>query len=175
MKKVILFTAIFGLFVISACTGKQLSENGRTNENSLENGQKVQVQNVNSEMINVPSNSSLTNQNQRPIVEGPMMPNAKPVEVQRPYNSTMTTTMDKKGNFIETRKFTDDPQISKVERMQQLKKAKLYLKNGKVVELPFEKVGNIFVDGSPAQLLDLAGIKPPPTPVPPADAPTKKQ
>jgi hypothetical protein len=165
MKKVTLFTAIFSLFFINACTGKQLSENGRANENSLENGQKVQIQNMNADMVNAPSNSNLTNQNQRPIVNGPMMPNAKPVDVPRPYNSTMSTSMDKQGKFVETRKFKDDPQISKVERMQQLKKVKLYLRSGKVIDLPFDKVGNIFVDGSPAELLQLAGIKPPSTPV----------
>jgi hypothetical protein len=178
MKKVIFFAAIFSLFFINACTGKQLANEGRTNENSnsLENGEKIPVQNLDPNMINAPSNSNLTNQNQRPIVNGPMMPNAKASEVARPYNSAMSTSMDKQGKFVETRTFKDDPQILKVERKQELKKVKLYLKSGKVVDLPYDKVGNIFVDGSPADLLQLAGIKPPATPAPPTtDAPTKKR
>ena len=69
--------------------------------------------------------------------------------------------MDKQNQFLETRLFRSDPLIQKVERLQQIKKVKVYLKSGKVVEVPFEQGSMLFTSGSPQDILNAAGIKPP--------------
>lgn len=178
MKKVILFTAILSLVILNACGGKQLAGDGQTNENSnsLVDGQKIQVQNIDPNTVNMPGNSNMNVPNGRVITNGPADPNfkGKPMEMPAAYNSTMSTTMNKDGKFLETRAFKDDPQILKLERMQELKTFKLYLKNGKVIELPYEKAENLFLQGSPSDLLLAAGIKPAATP-PVSRNPAKEQ
>lgn len=178
MKNVILFIAILSLIIINACGGKQLSEDGRTNENanSIENGQRIEAQNVNPDMLNAPSNSNIGPQHSRSIVNSPGDPNfkAKPLEVPAAYDSTVVTTMDKQNKFLETRTFKKDSQVLKVERKQELKKFTLYLKNGKVIDLPYDKAESQFLHASPADLMVLGGVKPPPTPAT-AVPPSKKQ
>jgi len=88
-----------------------------------------------------------------PIPEGPRVPASE--------NSEMSTTMDKAGNFVETRYFKKDPMLVKVKRTW-LAPGKstlvITLKNGKEVTAPGDSIPNLAVAPIPA-LLALAGIK----------------
>jgi hypothetical protein len=173
MKKVILSVAIFSLFILNACGGKELADNGTANANV--NSPNAPIKSVNGNEANVTSNENVNVPGRRQLVESNLDPNVKPkpVEVAVAFDSTMSTTMDKQGKFVETRTFKNNPQISKIERRVESKQVKLYLKSGKTVDLPYDQVGNLFINGSPESLLQLAGIKPPPTPSR-EDAPKKQ-
>jgi len=63
-----------------------------------------------------------------------------------PDNSEYQTTMDKTGAAIETRTFHDNPYITKVTRTWKGvndKSIAIYLKSGKVVNLPGDKLPEI--------------------------------
>lgn len=88
-----------------------------------------------------------------PIPEGPRVPASE--------NSEMSTTMDKAGNFVETRYFKADPMLVKVKRTW-LGPGKstmiITLKNGKVVTAAGDSIPNLAIAPIPT-LLALAGIK----------------
>jgi hypothetical protein len=92
--------------------------------------------------------------------------NQSPIQRTAPDNSTVFVTMDKSGNPIETRTFTNHQVLIKVERISIGKdvKYKVYLKNGKVVEAPVDKMEN-FTALHPNNILAAIGL-PPPTPRP---------
>lgn len=76
-----------------------------------------------------------------------------------PDNSTFNATMDAKGTPIEIRTFNKDPYIIKVERIftTPKKTMKIYLKSGRVVEVPEEKLPN-FAAATPGDILVAAGV-----------------
>lgn len=78
-----------------------------------------------------------------------------------PDNSLVNTTQRSDGSFAETRTFKDHPELSKVERVTNGAKVtvKVYLKNGKVIEVPKEKLQE-FQILAPGNILLAAGIKP---------------
>ncbi len=175
MKKVFFITAIFSFLLMNACGGKQISEETRTNENT--NGRMIEVQVPNPFDPNAPSNSNTNAPNSRDLVNTAVADptsKAKPLEIPGTYDSLVSTTMTKQGKFLETRTFKNDSQVLKVERLQELKEFKLYLKNGKVIPIPYEQAENLYLHASPRDLLEAAGIKPPPPPKSDA-APAKKQ
>lgn len=88
-----------------------------------------------------------------PIPEGQRVPASE--------NSEIATTMDKAGNFVETRYFKTDPMLVKVQRTwlgPNKSTLKIWLKNGKEVTASGDSIPNLA--GAPvASLLALAGIK----------------
>ncbi len=77
----------------------------------------------------------------------PIDPNARRVLTAAPDNSEISTEMNKQGQPIETRTFKDHPSLVKVVRTYvtlENPQVKVYLKNGKVLDLPKGKIDNIF-------------------------------
>ena len=80
------------------------------------------------------------------VVNAPPMTNAKPMTYPAPDNSDYQTTMDKTGSAIEIRTFHDNKYITKVTRTWKGvndKSIQIYLKNGKVVNVPGDKLPEI--------------------------------
>jgi len=70
---------------------------------------------------------------------------AKPLVNTAPDNSEISSTMNNQGIPIEIRTFKNNPMLAKVEKVfTDLKnpQIKVYLKNGKVVDLPSGKISN---------------------------------
>lgn len=167
MKKFILFTAFINLIFLCACSNAPVEPANTANVNASNSNAEV-AQEVNANLVPM---KSLKNINVNANQLNPQVPtNAnKNVKMQlnsapAPFDSTVMTTMNKENKFLEVREFKKDPIILKVERLQELKKIKLYLKSGKVVELPYDRGSVVFINGSPSDLLNAAGIKPPATP-----------
>lgn len=96
-------------------------------------------------------------------------------EKPAPDDSTFMAEMNGKGQPVETRTFRSHPIIKKVEKITMSPRDyvfKIYLKNGKVVESKNEKLKDFRVI-APENILDAAGIKPPPPPPPDPNAPNK--
>lgn len=70
---------------------------------------------------------------------------AIPLTTAAPDNSEISGTMNSQGVPIETRTFKNNPLLSKVEKIYtdaNNPNTKVYLKNGKVINLPPGKIGN---------------------------------
>ncbi|MEZ5428538.1 MAG: hypothetical protein R2747_19995 [Pyrinomonadaceae bacterium] len=93
-----------------------------------------------------------------------------------PDQSEFSTTMNKKGEVLETRTFKDHPQILKIERKTAGKEnsLKVYLKNGKVYDLSEEKVPNFRV-AAPQNILIAIGVTPKPEAKPKPEGETEKK
>lgn len=78
-----------------------------------------------------------------------------------PDDSVFTVSMNKDGVPIETRTFNSHPILAKVEKQFLGKeiKYKVYLRNGKVLEGPADKLENYRVMG-PGNILEAVGIDP---------------
>ncbi len=97
--------------------------------------------------------------------------NARPA----PDNSTFTSYLTDVGHEIRT--FKNHPQLLKVEKRTEssgTQTLKIFLRNGKVVDLPGEKIP-VLSTASAATIADVAGIPPPPRRQPaPGTSETKK-
>jgi hypothetical protein len=85
-------------------------------------------------------------------------PGAKNYEQQAPEDSTYTSSLG--TTALEVRTFKKHPQIARVEKTIDGKNqtVKVFLKNGKVIDIEPEKLPNIATVGS-AAILDAAGLK----------------
>ena len=92
-------------------------------------------------------------------VPDPGLPSAVPTR-PAPDNSEFSAVLTDVGR--ETRTFKDHPQLLKVEKLIEVKKQtiKIYLRNGKVIQLPGEKVP-ILATAPAADILRAAGIQTP--------------
>ena len=98
------------------------------------------------------------------------MKNARPA----PDNSTFTSFLTDAGYEIRT--FKNHPQLLKVEKKitpDGKQAVKVFLRDGKVVELPGQKIP-VLATIPAAQILEAAGIRPPAPPAPAGPPPTKK-
>jgi hypothetical protein len=170
MKKFILLTAFINLIFFSACSSEtsgtkplNTSNINTASVNAANNGAVVDTVNANLPPANSNVDSNIQQAN-RKIVNAPANykePGAIPVAgAPAPYNSTINSTMNKQNEFLEIREFKGDPMLLRMERTQQSKKIRLFLKNGKVVNLPYEK-NDLFLAASPNEILTAAGITPP--------------
>lgn len=96
--------------------------------------------------------------------------NAKPLRREAPDNSEYWSTLTDVAT--ETRAFRAHPEIAKAERISDGKTTtvKVYLKNGKVVQVPGDRVRD-FPRESVNTFAAIAGVKPVATPTPPPVAP----
>lgn len=100
----------------------------------------------------------------RRIVDTPAMgPIPPPPVVPAPENSTMSSTMNKSGQFVETRTFKSDPQLLKVERTWQSPQKstiKYWLRNGRTLSAPGDRIKDLATVSS-NDLLANAGVSRP--------------
>jgi hypothetical protein len=163
MKKYILLTAFINLIFLNACSGDAVVSNSENVNAQNANANTVVVQEINTNMIPMKGlrNANIDANQINPVMQANGNKNVKIMsnEAPAPYDSTVSTTMSKDGKFLETRTFRKDPLIQKVERIQEEKKVKVYLKNGKVVEVPYDKGSTLFPGGAPQDILTAAGVK----------------
>lgn len=86
----------------------------------------------------------------------------KSTAVGAPDDSEFTMQLTDVG--LETRTFKNHPQLIKVEKTITTKEqiVKVYLKDGRVIRIPTEKVSSMRMD-APATFLNAAGVKPAPS------------
>ena len=87
----------------------------------------------------------------------------EPTRVPAAGNSEIATTMDKHGNFVETRYFKGNQAIEKVERTwlgPTSKSLKITLKGGKVLTVSDNEISD-FANTSVTAFLEMVGIKQP--------------
>ncbi len=171
MKKFILLTVFINLIIFTACSSETSgtkpanTANANTaNVNAANNGVVVDMDNANLPSANTNADFNIQQAVNRKVVNAPANykePGAvKPAGVAAPYNSTIVSTMSKQNEFLEIREFQGDPLLLRAERTQENKKIKLFLKNGKVIEMPYDK-NALFLGASPNELLSAAGVQPP--------------
>lgn len=91
----------------------------------------------------------------------------EPKKDELPYGSrnapddSVISSGSRGADFLETRTFKNHPTLDKVEKIMDGKtdKYKVYLKNGKVVDAPADKMSN-FAAMSPVSILEAVGISP---------------
>ncbi len=92
---------------------------------------------------------------------------AIPLTTAAPDNSEISGTMNDRGVPIETRTFKDNPLLAKVEKIYTKANnpnIKVYLKNGKVINLPPGKISNPST-ASANEILAAVGAIPKPAPI----------
>jgi PBP1b-binding outer membrane lipoprotein LpoB len=186
MKYFILITAI--LIIFSGCSST-------TETNATTNGANPSAPNSNQANSN---SSAATNsnppgmqpyngvQNLNPNAFNATNDNLKVIRVEpkkdeMPYGSRLApddsiiTSGSRGKDFLETRTFKSDPTIAKVEKIMDGKttKYKVYLKNGKVVDAPADKMTE-FAAMAPANILDAIGMLPKPQTNPQPNSEPKK-
>lgn len=123
--------------------------NTGTNTNNAVNNSSANTQNTNiPAMFDVQSNKA--GRQVKSGVPGKDMPEMKEAEnnkqtIPAPENSVVSNEMNKQGNPVQTRKFNGNPAIDKLEVItlgEKQTKQLLYLKNGKVLEIPNGAVEN---------------------------------
>lgn len=139
------------------------------NVNSSEMQPYGGMQNVNANNINA-SNS--------PIVFTPKQSQKDqlPVGARIAPDGSVINSGSRGKDFYEARTFNNHPVLAKVEKIMDGKttKYKIYLKNGKVLDAPAEKMGN-FESVSPENLLEIVGMSPKTSLNQPADSEQKKE
>ena len=174
MKKIsiLLFLASFAAF--AACSsGTETATNSANNSAMPVN--RIETKNV-SVQVTVPLDRN-GNVNLAAVVK-PNKEGVGTMGASRPAPDNSEIFTELKEEPIETRIFKNHPQLIKVVKsgIPPKQTIKVYLKNGKVVSLPGEKIPNLGVEPA-ADILQAAGVQPPPPPAAPGDTrgTTKKQ
>ena len=129
-------------------------------------------QNANTEQAVVPKNVNTGENAAIPGITGPPDNSNVPAKVEKydvskaveakpaPEDSTFSTRLTDVA--VETRTFKKHPVLAKVERITDAKSRtiKVYLRSGKIIEIPGDKIGNLGVASS-AQIMTAAGIEQP--------------
>lgn len=107
------------------------------------NAQPANANNVNSPKLDLEGNVKVNKIAEENKNAPPPFPNPKPLVYPAPDNSEITSSMNDKGQMLETRTFKNNPTLAKVERLYvELDKPVItaYLKNGKKVDLTAVKM-----------------------------------
>ena len=180
------FLIIAVLFVSSACSSNPNqspnSSNAAPINSSAANANSMAATNSNPPAVQ-PYNGA---QNLNPNAFNATNDNLKVMPVQKkegelPYGSrnapddSVISTASRGKDFVETRTFKNHAVLSKVEKIMDgsTTKFKVYLKNGKVLDAPAEKMTN-YASMAPESILIAAGIEPKPPANPPTVQPEKK-
>ena len=124
------------------------------NENSSQMQPYGGMQNVNASNFNAP-NSTIV------VTPKPAQKDQLPVGARVAGDGSIINSGSRGKDFYEARTFNNHPVLAKVEKIMDGKttKYKVYLKNGKVLDAPAEKMGN-FESVSPENLLEIVGMSP---------------
>ncbi len=158
MRSAVTLLSLVGMACFAVSCGGSV-EQAQVNSNSA----NVMVVNanvpaaVNDANLSVVNGAPLRADNSDVTVSSPV---ARPAVQTAPEDSEFTIQLTDVG--IETRTFKNHPQLAKVEKRIEPGKEviKIYLKNGKVVEVPGDKLGPIKTETS-SNILAAAGVKPP--------------
>jgi hypothetical protein len=125
-----------------------------TNVNSSEMQPYSGMQNANPNTFNAP-NSNITITPKQPQKD------QSPVGARIAPDGSVINSGSRGKDFYEVRTFNNHPVLTKVEKIMDgtTTKYKIYLKNGKVLDAPAEKMGN-FESVTPENLLEIVGISP---------------
>jgi len=131
---------------------------------SATNQPNVNVASANDKIIIQNSSISMDNIRNKKDKKGagagdtPIAPNVTRAVVAAPDNSEITNTMNAKGLPLEIRQFKNHPVLVKIERTDlNNRDVKVYLKNGKVVNLP-ENLASSFTTAAASEVLKAIGI-----------------
>ncbi|MFN6963252.1 MAG: hypothetical protein ACK4S4_05735 [Pyrinomonadaceae bacterium] len=154
--------------------------------NSSNASNQAAIQTIDTSNVQVQTPTEMQNSNAANPLRSAQNPTlldqpAKPPTYPAPDNSEYSPTMNKDGLPVETRTFKSHPQIVKAVRSwlnTKDKKVEIFLKNGKVVNVPAEKLEN-FNSLPVTAFEEAAGIKAAPQsggrPAEPGKTETKKQ
>jgi hypothetical protein len=169
MKGIIKIVIIAGVSIsINACSGsssESVLNSPATNANTTNSANNAAASNTNAGFIPYPgtenTNGVPANVNAKVVSIDPQQ--LKPTNAAMPAadNSEIVMALNEKG-AVETRTFKSNPVLAKIEKTTEGRNVglKVYLKNGKVIPLPPEKIKNFTVD-SAEQILQAAGIQTP--------------
>jgi hypothetical protein len=164
MRSAVTLLSLVGITCFGASCGGSV-EQAQANSNSA----NVLVVNanvpaaVNDANLSAVNGAPLSVGNNNVTVSSPV---ARPAVQTAPEDSEFTIQLTDVG--IETRTFKNHPQLAKVEKRIEPGKdvIKIHLKNGKVVEVPGDKLGPIKTETT-TNILAAAGLKPPAAAAPP--------
>jgi hypothetical protein len=169
MKGIIKIAIIAALLIsINACSGsssESVLNSPATNANTTNSANNAASSNTNAGLIpysgtentnGVPANADTKVVNIDPKQLKPTNPAMPAAD-----NSEVGIALNEKG-AVETRTFKSNPVLAKIEKTTEGRdvRLKVYLKNGKVIPIPAEKIKN-FTGDSAEQILQAAGIQPP--------------
>jgi len=159
----------------TANTANNVSNNNPINANVETAGNSTNVNVLTNNMLKSTKGGRFPNPNRKP--GGIDMKNVKVVSPTNPApdNSEVSTSMNKQGEPVETRTFKNHPILLKVEKIFiDIKNptTRVYLKNGKVVELPPGEISD--ASTAPADEI-LRAVKISPKVAPQKDVPAKKE
>lgn len=163
------FIILISLIVFSSCSSNEKTNSEGNSINNQTNANNSAAVNQNQPTVvpyngvqNLDSNAFNATSSNVKQVNRPVDANQKVDQRIAPDESTLTVSMDKNGNPVETRTFKNHQVLIKVEKINYGKevKYKVYLKNGKVVEAPADKMEN-FTSLHPNNILAAIGLPPP--------------
>jgi len=129
---------------VTVRTNVDISELNNPNQNSLA---QTNVNGSLSGSLTEMNGNKQTSVEKKPAAKDapPVDPNAKPITQSAPDNSEFQSLMNNQGQPVEMRVFKNHPTILKVEKIYvtlENPMIKIYLKNGKTVNLTADKIGN---------------------------------
>ncbi len=166
MKKNLFLIAILSVF-LNGCSGATSPANNSANNqvaisNTANNSGAAVVQNADANLKtqNADANSFPANSLGRKTGNSNSTEKPKITFVPAPHNSEVATRMGEQGEFIQVRVFKADAQIKMMEHIVTTNKFKLFLKNGKVLDVTVDEKfdSERFVNISPPEILILAGL-----------------
>lgn len=132
------------------------------NSNPLENVNIPPVNATNSADANLGLTNSPINRKIQKLNNSSTASTEKPKITFTPaaHNSGVAVRMGDNGEFIQMRVFNSDPQIKSIEQIVTTDKLKIFLKNGKNLEITVGKdfTSDTFINISPQDILILAGL-----------------
>lgn len=158
VKLTILFS--FSALLVG-CGGNSTGSNVTVNSNAANTPQAnlAEASNGNGADANAADAANANTQNSAPPKRAVKV---KPEEtpLQAPDDSEITLENNAQGELVETRIFRNHDMVAKVERTQNTAKKdasiKVYLKNGKVYELPAGKIKDVLTE-SPEEIIKAVG------------------
>jgi len=166
MTKTIVFLIILTAAVAGACSGSTETAKNSSSSAAASNGNTVANR---AAVPGAQSNSAMPASNapgvnvagQKRLINEPAAPDRPPSQFsEAPEDSTLTTTMNPKGQVLEIRVFRSHPQLAKVEATwigPQQRSVKFFLRNGRTGEVTTATLQDLKT-ATVAELLEIAGI-----------------
>jgi len=170
MKYLVIFTCLAILF--SGCSSSnetnksvnganiQNSSTGNSNNAAMTNVTPTELKPYNGFQNVNPNAFNATNDNLKVVKTEPKQ-SATPFGQRTAPDDSVVTSGSRGKEFFEMRTFNNHPTLAKVEKIMDgaTTKFKVYLKNGKVLEAPADKMSN-FTAMAPENILAAAGVQP---------------